>query len=332
MTYKYNKVYINETYTVAGPYENDGPISKYFDKKYKRELYFGEKNIEHAEVKLLKNSIIGLLNKSHKKDSDINLLLSGDLQNQISASSYALRDFNIPFMGIYNACSTISEGLIMGSTFIESGKIKNCIVSTSSHNMVAEKQYRNPSEYGAPKPKTATFTATGGASILLSNTKSNIRIESSTIGRVIDLGVKDVNNMGAVMVPGAADTLYRHLTDLKRKPDYYDLILTGDLGMYGKEILIKYMKRVYDIDISDNYNDCGTMLYDLKKQPVFAGGSGPVCSALVVFSYILKLMKEKKLKRVLILPTGALFSPTMFFQKDSLPCISHAVSLEVDSK
>ena len=124
MTYKYNKVYINESYSVVGPYENDGPISKYFDKKYKEELYFGEKNIEHAEVKLLKNSIIGLLNKSHKKDSDINLLLSGDLQNQIAASSYSLRDFNIPFMGIYNACSTISEGIIMGSTFIESGKIK----------------------------------------------------------------------------------------------------------------------------------------------------------------------------------------------------------------
>ena len=198
--------------------------------------------------------------------------------------------------------------------------------------MVAEKQYRNPVEYGTPKPKTATFTATGSTSIMLTNNKSMIKIESSTIGKVIDLGIKDVNNMGAVMAPAAADTLYRHLKDLKRKPEYYDLILTGDLGIYGKEILIKYMKEVYNIDISKNYNDCGTMLYDLKKQPVFAGASGPVCSALVVFGYIIKKMKEQKLKRVLILPTGALFSPTMFFQKDSLPAISHAISLEVDNK
>ena len=332
MTYKYNKVYIDDAYTVVGSYENDGPLSKYFDKKYKNDFYFGEKTIEHAEIKLLKDSINGLLQRTHKKDKDINLLISGDLQNQIASSSYAMRDFNIPFLGIYNACSTISEGLIIGSTFIESGKIDNCIVSTSSHNMVAEKQFRNPTEYGTPKPKIATFTATGGASIMLSNNKSNIKIESSTIGKVKDLGIKDVNNMGAVMAPGAADTLFRHLIDLKRKPDYYDLILTGDLGVYGKEILIKYMKEVYNMDISNNYNDCGTMLYDLKKQPVFAGGSGPVCSALVVFGYILKLMKEQKFKRVLILPTGALFSPTMFFQKDSLPCISHAISLEVCNK
>jgi len=329
MTYKYNKVYVENCYTVAGMYESDGPISKYFDKSYDKDLYFGSKNWEHAEISLMKESITGVIKKGRLKTSDIDLVLAGDLQNQIISSNYAMREIDIPFLGIYNACATSSEGMIMGSTFIESGKIKRCIVAVSSHNMAAEKQYRNPTEYGAPKPKTATFTATGGASIVLSNKKSAIKVESSTIGKVVDLGVGDVNNMGAVMAPAAADTIYRHLKDLDREPSYYDLILTGDLGVCGKEILINYMKEVYDIDISGNYNDCGTMLYDLSKQPVFAGGSGPVCSALVNFSYIYKRMLNKKLKRVLIVPTGALFSPTMFYQKESFPAIAHAVSLEV---
>ena len=332
MTYKYNKVYLANTYTLAGMYESDGPLSKYFDKTYRKDLYFGETSWERAEVKLMKESIAGVIKKDKKTNKDIDLVIAGDLQNQIATSDYAMRDFDIPFLGIYNACATSSEGMIIGSTFIESGKIKNCIVSTASHNTAAEKQYRNPTEYGTPKPKVATFTATGGASIILSNKKSNIKVESSTIGKVVDKGVKDVNNMGAVMAPAAADTIYRHLTDLKRSPNYYDLILTGDLGCYGKEILIHYMKEVYQIDISKNYDDCGTMLYDLKKQPVFAGGSGPVCSALVNFGYIYNQMKEKKLKKVLIVPTGALFSPTMFFQKESLPAIAHAISLEVVEK
>ena len=143
------------------------------------------------------------------------------------------------------------------------------------------------------------------------------------------MGIKDVNNMGAVMAPAAADTIYRHLTSLGRNSDYYDLILTGDLGKYGKEILIRYMKEKYKMDISKNYNDCGYMLYDIDKQPVFAGGSGPVCSALVNFGYIYKKLKEKELKRVLIVPTGAIFSPTMVFQKETVPAISHAIGLEV---
>jgi stage V sporulation protein AD len=329
MTYKYNKVYLENTYTVAGMYENDGPLGKYFDKTYNKDLHLKESSWEKAEIKLMSESISGVIKKDNKKNKDIDVVIAGDLQNQIATSDYSMRNFDIPFLGIYNACATSSEGIIIGSTFIDSGKIKNCIVSVSSHNMVAEKQYRNPTEYGTPKPKVATFTSTGGVSIILSNKKSNIKIESSTIGKVIDKGVKDVNNMGAVMAGAAADTIYRHLTDLKRDACYYDLILTGDLGIYGKDILISYMKEVYDIDISKNYNDCGIMLYDLKKQPVYAGGSGPVCSALVNFGYIYKQMKEKKLKRVLIVPTGALFSPTMFFQKESLPAIAHAVSLEV---
>lgn len=329
MTTTYKNVYIKDTSTIAGVYEANGPLKEYFDKVYTKDLYFGESSWEHAEIKLLKDSISLLLRKNKLKESDIDLIISGDLQNQIASSDYALREYDIPFLGIYNACATSSEGLIIGSSFIDSKKAKNCIISTVSHNTAAEKQYRNPVEYGTLKPEYATFTVTGSASILLTNQKTDIRIESSTIGKVIDKGTKDVNHMGAVMAPAAADTIYRHLKDLNRTPDYYDLILTGDLGKYGKEILINYMKKVYDLDISGNYDDCGTMIYDVDKQPVLAGGSGPACSALVNYSYVLKKMHDKKIKKVLIVPTGALFSPTMYFQKESLPAIAHAVSLEV---
>ena len=329
MTNTYKNVYVKDSATIAGVYEADGPLADYFDEIYTKDLYFEQKSWEKAEIKLLKDSISLLLKKVGLKDNDIDLIISGDLQNQIASSDYAIRDFNIPFLGIYNACATSAEGLIIAATFLDSKKIKKCIVSTVSHNTSAEKQYRNPTEYGTPKPQTATFTVTGGASILLTTQKTDIKIESATIGRIIDKGTKDVNHMGAVMAPAAADTIYRHLDSLKRTNDYYDLIVTGDLGEYGKKILVNYLKEVYNIDISKNYNDCGTMIYDLKKQAVMAGGSGPACSALTVYSYILKQMHEKKLKKVLFVPTGALFSPTMYFQKESLPAIAHAISLEV---
>ncbi len=328
MTIKYNNVYIMDTYTVCGPYENDGPLSNYFDKKYEKELYFGEKSWEKAEVHLLKEANTNILKKNKIKEEDIDLLISGDLQNQISASDYMARDFNIPFIGIFEACSTISEGIILGSTFIEGKKAKKVIACTSSHNMVAEKQFRNPTEYGAPKKKTATFTSTGAASILLTNKKSKVKIESTTIGKVVDMGVTDVNHMGAVMAPAAGDVIYNHLKDTNRDPSYYDLILTGDLGIYGKNILRDYMLTKYNIELGNNYNDCGTLLYDLDKQPVLAGASGPVCSALVGFGYIYKEMLKGKYKKVLLVPTGALFSPTFTFQKETIPGIANAISLE----
>lgn len=329
MTIKYNNVFIEDTYTICGNYENDGPLSGYFDEKYKKDLYFGEKSWEKAESHILKEVNKNILKKNKLKEENIDLLISGDLQNQIAASDYMAREFNIPFMGIFEACATIGEGLIIGSTFIEGKMAKKIIVSTSGHNMASEKQFRNPTEYGCPKPKTATFTATGAASILLSNKKSKVRIESSTIGKVVDLGVTDVNNMGAVMAPAAGDVIYNHLKDTKRNPEYYDLILTGDLGIYGKEILRDYMMTSYNIKLKDNYNDCGTMIYDVEKQPVFAGASGPVCSALTVFGYIYKEMLKGKYKKILMVPTGAVFSPTFTFQKESIPGMANAISLEV---
>lgn len=328
MTYKYNNVYLDEVSTVVGPYEAKGPLGDKFDKSYK-DLYNGEKTWEQAEAHLLEESIDILLNKSNKESSEIDLIISGDLLNQVTSSSYGVLKYNRPFLGVYSACASSVEGIIIASSMIDSKKIDNCVVSTSSHNMSSEKQFRNPTEYGAPKPKTATFTSTGGASVLLTNKKTKIKVESSTIGTVVDMEQNDPLNMGAVMAGAAALTIYKHLTDLNRDPSYYDLILTGDLGMYGKEILIDYMKSECNIDISKNYNDTGTMLYDFKKQKeVNAGGSGPVCCPLVCYSSIIPMLKSKKINRVLIVATGALFSPTNVFQHKNINSISHAVVLE----
>lgn len=328
MTSKFNNVYITDSYTIAGIYEKDGPISDSFDLIYDKDFYYGCRTFESAEEKMLSNSIDKLLNRAKLIDSDVDLIISGDLQNQIAASDYAMRDFNIPFLGIYSACATFGEGINLAANLIEGKRANKIIVSTSSHNMVAEKQFRNPTEYGAPKKKTTTFTSTGAASILLTNKKSSIKVTSATIGSVQDKNIQDVNNMGAIMAIAAADTIKNHLKNLNLKPDYYDLILTGDLGIYGKQILIEYLKGE-GIDISKNYEDCGLILYDREKQPVFAGASGPVCSALVTCGYILKEIIRGRYHKVLVVPTGAIFSPTRTFQKDSVPSIAHAFSIEV---
>ena len=328
MTTKYKNVYIKDVATVVGPYENKGPLSKRFDRHYE-DMYFETDSLEQAETKLMQDSINLVLNKTSLEKSDLDLFIAGDLQNQIAASSYTAGKLGLPFLGIYTACATNTEGLIIGSNFVENKTCDNVLVSVSSHNMVAEKQFRNPTEYGAPKPGTATFTATGGASCILTSRKSKVRIESSTIGTVEDYDQTDPMHMGSVMAPAAAYTINKHLSDLDRTIDDYDLILTGDLGLYGKSILIDFMKTEYGIDISKKYNDCGVMLYDLDNQKdVQAGGSGPVCSALVVYSDIIKKLEKKELKRVLYVATGALFNPSMVFQKENILSIAHAVSLE----
>ena len=328
MTFKFSKVYVNNVSTVVGPYEKKGPLGNKFDKTYD-DLYIDENSWEKAEVKLLEESVDILLNKSKKKKEDIDLIIAGDLLNQISASCYGVEKFMIPFLGIYSACTTSTEGILLAACMIDSLRVNNAIVSVSSHNMASEKQFRNPTEYGAPKPMTSTFTTTGGASILLQSIKTKVKVESATIGRICNMDQKDPNNMGAAMAPAAADTIYNHLKDTKRSVIYYDLIITGDLGKYGKKILIEYMKSEYGIDMGDNYNDSGTMIYDMDVQKeTLAGGSGPACSPLVNYSHIIPLLEEKKLNKVLIVATGALFSPTFVYQKQPILSISHAVSLE----
>ena len=326
MTFKYSNVYINDTATVTGPYEGKGPLNKYFDYSYD-DLYFGTKTWEQAESKSISDAIDILLAKVGMTRLDIDLFISGDLLNQITASSYAGTNMPTAYIGVYAACATSTLSLTIGANMIEAKEANKIICATSSHNNAAEKQYRYPVEYGGPKRKTTTFTSTGSAVALLSNKKSKIRIESATLGTVIDSTISDVYNMGAVMTPAAADTIYRHLTEMGRSADYYDLILTGDLGIYGKKMLREYLQTEYGI-VLKNYNDTGVMLYNLDKQPVYAGASGPATASLVTYSYILEQMRSGKLKKVLLVATGALMSPTMTNQKLTIPAIAHAISLE----
>lgn len=327
MTFKYDNVYLSNVSTIVGPYESKGPLGRYYDKVYD-DFYCGMKTWEQAECHMLIDSVDMVLYKSNKLKNDIDLHISGDLLNQIVSTNYASASIGIPLVGIYSACSTSVLGLIIGSNMVDKEQIKNCLVSTSSHNNGAEKQFRQPVEYGGPKKKTTTFTTTGAASFLLTNTKSKIRIESATIGSVIDMGVTDSMHMGAVMAPSAASTIHQHLKDLKRESSYYDLILTGDLGIYGKKILVEYMKTEYNIKLN-NYDDTACMIYDLERQPVYAGGSGPACLPLVFNSYIYRKMLDGEISRVLLVATGALLSTSMVNQKLSIPSISHAISLEV---
>ena len=328
MTFYYKNVYLNETALITVPYEKKGPLVHYFDKSYD-DFHFNTKTWEQAEQKIVEEAVDLLLLKSKKTKYDIDLHFGSDLSNQLASNNYAASNIKIPYIGIYSACASSVGELILASNMIESGQIKSCICTSSCHNNGAEKQFRYPVEYGGPKRKTTTFTVTGSAAALLSNQKSNIKIESSTIGTVQDLGVKDVYHMGAVMAPAAADTLYKHLKDTKRDISYYDYILTGDLGMYGKEILKDYMKIEYGIELK-NYDDAACMIYADTKE-AYAGGSGVACLPLVGYGYILSKMRMKDYKKVLFIATGALMNTSMTNQKLSIPSIAHLISLEVIS-
>lgn len=327
MTTKYNNVYINNTSTVTGPYENEGPLTKLFDLSYK-DFYFNQTTWEQAEIQLQIDTLDIILQKENKTKLEIDLLISGDLLNQLAASNYAAAGLGIPHIGVYAACATSVLEIILAANMLEAHQLTNVICITSSHNNGAEKQFRYPVEYGGPKPKTATFTVTGSAAAYLSRKSTGIKVESSTIGEVVDSKITDVYNMGGVMAKAAADTIYKHLIETNRKVDYYDLILTGDLGIYGKEILKEYMHKEYNIELV-HYEDSGTLIYDRNKQPVYAGASGPACVPLVTYTYIFSQMNKKHLKKVLIVATGALMNQTMVNQKLTIPAIAHAVSVEV---
>ena len=327
MTFKYNNVYINNTSTVVGPYEAKGPLSKFYDKSYD-DLYFGEKTWEQAEIKAINDSVDILLNKQNIKNNKVDIHIGSDLLNQIVATNYASAKINIPLIGIYSACASSILGLMLASNMIEANQIKNAIVTSSSHNNGSEKQFRNPVEYGGPKKNYSTFTTTGCASCFISNQKSNIKIESATLGTVTDMGITDAFNMGAVMAPAAAKVISDHLKDTNRTLDYYDLILTGDLGIVGKMILKEYIKKEYNINLK-NYDDSACMIFDIDKQPVYMGGSGIACLPLVTYTYIIDKMKKRKLNKVLLVATGALMNTGMCNQHLSIPSIAHAISLEV---
>lgn len=319
-SFKYNNVYIRDYESIAGPMEAEGKLEY---PNIIKDYYFNEDKLEEAEIKM-QNLCLNNIVKRNKLNNKIELLVGGDLINQIAITSYNLANREIPFLGIYNACATFNEAIIVLSNMIESNQIKSGIAITSSHNLNAERQYRFPIEYGSQKKQYTTFTTTGAASLYLTNKQTNIKIESSTIGTVVDYGIKDSSNMGAVMAPSAAQTLDKHLKELNRNLDYYDIIVTGDLGKFGSDIFLKLIKEDYNY-VPKSYIDAACMLYK-DDQETFQGGSGPVVVPLVLFN---KILKEKKHRRILLLATGSLHNTLMVNIKRSLPSITHAVSIEV---
>lgn len=321
-----NKPKIIATGTIAGPKESRSIISKYIDTLLTDDT-FGESTYEKAECKMLTYSINKAIENSKMKKDELDLLISGDLLNQIISASFTARDFDTPFLGIYGACSTMAEGLLVGSSLIDSGYFKKIAVATGSHFATAERQYRYPLELGCTRPPQAQWTVTGAGCAMLSDSGEGISVTSATIGKVIDFGVTDVNNMGAAMAPAACDTILKHLKDTNRTPDYYDLIITGDLGVLGSRI-VKDLLWEKGVDIFKNHIDCGEIIYNVVEDE-FQGGSGAGCSAVVLNSYIYNLMLGGgNIKRVLFCATGALLSTISSGQGESIPCICHAVVLE----
>ncbi len=308
----------------AGLKEGLGNFKDYYDVILEDDLY-GEKTYEHAERKIFIETIKNAIAKSKLNVKDIELMVSGDLLNQIISSSFSARELGLPYLGLYGACSTMAESLAVGACLIDGKFMKNLACCTGSHFSSAERQYRFPLELGNQRPPTSQWTVTGAGCAILSDKRSKIRIASATFGEVVDYGINDVNNMGAAMAPAAASTLIHHFEDTDTIPTDYDLIVTGDLGKLGSEILIDLMERE-GYDMGSVYNDCGQMMYT-DTQRSYQGASGAGCSAIVLNSYILKKMEEGEYNRVLFCATGALLSTLSSQQGDTIPGICHLVEL-----
>lgn len=321
-----NKPAIIATSTICGPKESQGNLGEYVETRLFDDT-FGEDTFEKAECKMLSHVIERSVENANLQLSDIDCLISGDLLNQIISSSFSARKFDVPYLGVYNACSTMSEALALSAVLVDGGYMSNVVSATGSHFSTAERQYRYPLELGSVRPPQSQWTVTGAGSAIVSN-KSGFypRITSATIGKVTDFGVTDANNMGAAMAPGAMRSLLNHFKDTNRKPDYYDLILTGDLGALGSRLL-KHLMQEKGLDVSKNHVDCGEMIYNIDEKE-YQGGSGAGCSAVVLNSYIYQKMREKKLNKVLFVATGALLSTVSTQQGESIPAIAHAIAIE----
>lgn len=316
---------IISSYAIVGPKEGQGNFGRYFDYVMKNDC-FGEKTFEKAERKMMETAITGVIEKAHLAAKDVDLLISGDLLNQIISSSYAARAFQFPFLGVYGACSTMAESIAVASVLVDGGYFENVVCCTGSHFSTAERQYRFPLELGNQRPPTSQWTVTGAGGCVLSLNGEGPRITRVTLGKVVDWGINDVNNMGAAMAPAARDTLLAHFRNTKTTPEDYDLILTGDLGKLGSEILIDLMDDE-GITLGLNYGDCGQMYYR-REQKTLCGGSGAGCCATVFNSYVMAKIKDGTYKKVLFLPTGALLSTTSSQQGETIPGVCHAVVIE----
>ncbi|MCM0650562.1 stage V sporulation protein AD [Clostridium swellfunianum] len=318
---------IISTASIVGPKEGQGPLKDYFDIILEDDLN-GKDTYEKAESSMMYLAINEGIRKANLTEKDIDYLFAGDLLNQLTSSCFAAKDMDIPFVGMYGACSTMTESLAMASIMIDGGYANYAVAATSSHFSSAERQFRTPLEYGNQRVPTAQWTVTGSGAMILGKEGNYPSVTYVTMGKVKDYGVNDVNNMGEAMAPAAVDTIAQHLKDTERSGDYYDLIVTGDLGTVGKKITTELLKE-YGYDISKNYIDCGDEIFDHERQKTNAGGSGCGCSAVVDCGYIYKNMLKGNLKRVLLVSTGALLSSTSCFQGLTIPGIAHAVAVEM---
>ncbi len=316
---------IKATASIVGPKEGKGELRQSFDYIIPDELW-GEDSWEKAESKLVKETLSKVLQKGSLSNDQIEYVLGGDLLNQCIAANYGLRETDIPFFGLYGACSTMAESMSLGSMLIDGGYADNVVCMTSSHFCSAERQFRYPLELGSQRAPTSQWTVTGSGAALLTSDQTGPYIRYVTTGKINDMGISDVNNMGAAMAPAAADTILTHFADTGLTPDYYDLIVTGDLGKVGKKICLDLL-NMNGIDLENRFNDCGVMIFNTKAQDTHAGGSGCGCSATVFAGHIYKEMMKGNLKRVLFIATGALMSPVSTQQKESIPGIAHAVSI-----
>ncbi len=324
------KIYIKATASIVGPTEKKGTFKEYYDVALE-DMYFGENTWEKAESKFVKETFKLCMKKAKMTEENVDYLITGDLLNQNIGSTFGLRDYNIPIFGVFGACSTMGEAMGLGSILIDGGYASNVLVGASSHFCSAERQFRYPLELGNQRPKTASWTVTGDGSAMLTKNghKDLPYISCITTGQIIDLGICDPFNMGAAMAPAAVDTLKKHFINLDITPDYYDLIVTGDLGIYGKEIVIDLMKKE-GFDLSKNYNDCGIMIYKDNQENINAGGSGCACSAVTFAGFLYEKLKKREIKKLLFIPTGALLSKVSTQQGESIPSIAHAVGIEID--
>ena len=330
-TYILNNCPNVKTYAcVGGKKEGEGPMGEYFD-KINNDPYFTTDTFEKAESEMQKQSILIALRKGELKPTDIDFMFGGDLLNQCVGTTYGIRDMNIPFLGIYGACSTMAEGLLLSSVMVDNNVGGNVLAVTSSHFCTAERQYRFPIEYGGQRTPTSQWTATASGAVVVSGEDAAPYVRGVTIGTVQDMGVTDANNMGAAMAPAAYETIKQFLTDTGKTASDFDKIITGDLGKVGTRLLLQLL--VDDgIDISKQHNDCGLMIFDCDDQDVHAGGSGCGCAASMLCGYFLPQLKSGELRNILFLATGALMSPTLSQQGESIPSIAHAVWLSHDKQ
>ena len=313
------------TAAVGGKKEAEGPLADSFD-QLEIDTKFHQTSWEKAESTMQHRALDTALGKQKLTKEDLDLILAGDLLNQCIGSSFSLRDSGVPTLGLYGACSTMAEGLCVGAMTVSSGFARKAAVLTSSHFASSERQYRFPLGYGGQRTPTSQWTVTGAGCVILGVQGHGPRIVRATVGKIVDKGITDANNMGAAMAPAAYETICAHLSDFSLKPEDYDLIVTGDLGAVGKAIVTDFFLRD-GVDLRSRYEDCGTLIYDRSRQDVHAGGSGCGCSGVVLCGYLLRAMAKRKLRRLLFCGTGALLSPTSVQQGESIPAICHAVSI-----